>query len=89
MNMTPDELVAYLRASPTSDASRAAADMIERLQAALAGLEQANEQLCGLRTHEQYLSMIDGGQQEALEGLDAARLHARAALKGESNAESR
>ena len=48
---------------------------------ALIELEAANDHLCGLRTREQYLSMIDDGQQDALERLDTARRNARAMIK--------
>jgi hypothetical protein len=51
------------------------------LAAALERLEEANDVLCGLRTREQYLSMIDGGQQDALYELDNARKAARDLLK--------
>ncbi|MFD2298363.1 hypothetical protein QRO11_12220 [Paracidovorax citrulli] len=50
------------------------------VRAVLEQLERANDDLCALRTQEQYLSMIDSGQQEALEALDDARRAARAAL---------
>jgi hypothetical protein len=50
---------------------------IGRLRAALAALEAANDALCALRTPEQYLSMIDSGQIDALEQLDEARRVAR------------
>lgn len=49
--------------------------------AALERLEHANDALCKLRTDEQYLSMINSGQQEALAELDAARNAARAILR--------
>lgn len=47
---------------------------------ALLDLEKANDEICRLRTHEQYLSMINGGQQDALIALDNARFAARAVL---------
>lgn len=49
-------------------------------RAALAQLEAACDTLCRLRTQEQYLSMVDSGQQDALLALDDARAQARAAL---------
>ncbi|MFY3697325.1 hypothetical protein ACOTD6_06805 [Achromobacter xylosoxidans] len=49
-------------------------------RAALARLEAACDTLCRLRTQEQYLSMVDSGQQDALLELDGARAQARAAL---------
>jgi hypothetical protein len=51
-----------------------------QLVSALKRLEQANDELCKLRTSEQYLSMIDGGQQDALYELDNAREAARQAV---------
>lgn len=49
-------------------------------RAALARLEAACDTLCRLRTQEQYLSMVDSGQQDALLELDGARAQARSAL---------
>lgn len=49
--------------------------------AALAELEDANDELCGLRTPELYCQMIDAGQQDALTRLDNARRTARDLLK--------
>lgn len=51
-------------------------------RAALARLEAACDMFCRLRTQEQYLSMVDSGQQDALLELDNARKQARAALVG-------
>ncbi|WNC91063.1 hypothetical protein RI103_06845 [Paraburkholderia sp. FT54] len=49
---------------------------------ALRQLEDACDKIASLRTREQYLSMIDGGQQDALIELDNARMFARNALRG-------
>jgi hypothetical protein len=49
---------------------------------ALRQLEDACDKIATLRTREQYLSMIDGGQQDALIELDNARMLARNALRG-------
>ncbi|NOV28050.1 hypothetical protein E5S69_31685 [Cupriavidus necator] len=54
---------------------------------ALRRLENANDALCRLRTQEQYLSMMDGGQQPALEELDEARRQARDVLSGAAPAQ--
>jgi hypothetical protein len=53
---------------------------------ALLRLENACEAIAKLRTQEQYLSMIDGGQQDALIELDNARRDARTALAQPSDA---
>lgn len=75
-----------------ANACEQAAEEIRRLRAALASapvasaraalaqLEAACDTLCRLRTQEQYLSMVDSGQQDALLALDDARAQARAAL---------
>jgi hypothetical protein len=47
---------------------------------ALRNLESACDALCVLRTQEQYLSMIDSGQKDALQTLDHARAQARRVL---------
>jgi hypothetical protein len=66
---------------------------LARLQAELAGarealtnMEGANEALCAIRTHEQYLAMIKLGQQPALLALDAARFAARALINKDQSA---
>lgn len=58
-----------------------AAEEIKRLRAALKELEGANGALCTARTNEQYLRMLDLGQQDALLRLDEARQAARELLK--------
>lgn len=67
---------AWHRANTEDDKADADAE-IRRLRAALIELEDANDALCALRTREQYLSMIDGGQRGALQRLDEARRVAR------------
>lgn len=50
------------------------------LVAALERLEEANDKLAGLRTQEQYLAMLDAGQEFALADLQDARNEAKALL---------
>lgn len=52
----------------------------DELVEALEGLEAANNLLCSQRTSQQYVEMLDLGQQDALEKLDAARQSARSLL---------
>ncbi|MCZ8437153.1 DUF4406 domain-containing protein [Achromobacter xylosoxidans] len=64
----------------TVDGASLASAPVASARAALAQLEAACDTLCRLRTQEQYLSMVDSGQQDALLALDDARAQARAAL---------
>jgi prefoldin subunit 5 len=59
----------------------------DTLRAQLAELERTNATLCEMRTREQYLSMIDAGQQDALLALDKARADARKALSASAEPE--
>lgn len=52
----------------------------DALRKALENLENANDELCRLRTSEMYLAMLNAGQQDALMALDDARLEARKVL---------
>lgn len=51
------------------------------LRKVLQALEDANNEISRLRTHDQYLSMLDSGQQDALIALDNARFSARYTLQ--------
>lgn len=55
---------------------------ILRLREALDALENANNNLCFMRSKNTYQSMLRDGCEDLLEALDRARLGAREALKG-------
>lgn len=67
---------AILPRGSVSPASQVNAELLE----ALRRLEAANNTVCNLRTSEQYQSLINAGQQDALIELDGARSKARATL---------
>lgn len=74
------DIASALRAIEVALASRASdTARIQEAVRVISRLEAACEALCAQRTHEQYLAMIELGQQPALLELDAARLSARAA----------
>jgi len=76
------DAISGLLSEPEFVALLAAPGAAQPVITALRDLEAACDALCSMRTQEQYLSMIDGGQQDALSALDDARRAARAALSG-------
>lgn len=76
------DIVSLIRQSDAQSQIAALEAEVVRLREALEGIENANNNLCFMRSNDTYQSMIRDGCKDLLVKLNDARCAAREALKG-------